>query len=137
MPNHRKPLIFPILLAGMALPLCAQSATPVGTPLDSTFARSATQPVDEEYTSLIRKYTTDPKFSSPLVDYLPGSKTVPTPIKTLGVIAGAPDVLPYAEGVAQYFRLLAASSPRVKVVSIGRSEEGREMIAAAIADESL
>jgi hypothetical protein len=133
MPNRRKSMIVPLLLAGMALTLCAQSAKP----LDESFARSSMQPVDEEYTSLIRKYTTDPKFSSSLVDDLPASKTVPTPMKTLGVIAGAPDVLPYAEDVAKYFRLLAASSPRVKVVSIGRSEEGREMIAAAIADESL
>ena len=45
--------------------------------------------------------------------------------------------LPYAEDVYKYFRLLAASTPRVKVVTIGHTEEGREMIAVAIADESL
>ena len=105
--------------------------------VDDSFARDPAQPLDETYTQLIHRYTTDPQFSSPLVDYLPASSTVPTPMKTLGVIAGAPDVLPYAEDVHKYFRLLAASSPRVKVVSIGRSEEGREMIAVAIADESL
>lgn len=33
-------------------------------------------------------------------------------------------------------RALAAASPRVKVMSIGKSEEGREMIAVAIADEA-
>jgi hypothetical protein len=93
--------------------------------------------MDEAYTAAIRRYTTDPQFSSPLVDYLPASNTVPTPMKTLGVIAGAPDMLPYAEDVYAYFRLLAATSPRVKVVTIGHSEEGREMIAVAIADEKL
>src|SRR5690606_15630669 len=36
-----------------------------------------------------------------------------------------------------YFRQLAAASPRVKVFSIGKSEEGREMIAVAVADETL
>jgi hypothetical protein len=71
------------------------------------------------------------------VDYLPASATVPTPAKVLGDVAGAPDMLPYAEDVYKYFRLLEKSSDRVKVVTIGQTEEGREMIAAAIADSSL
>ena len=105
--------------------------------LNPTFARDPKQPVDQPYTNAIHKYTTGPNFLSPLVDYLPASKTVPTPAKVLGDVAGAPDMLPYAEDVYKYFRLLETSSPRVKVVSIGHTEEGREMIAAAIADESL
>jgi hypothetical protein len=105
--------------------------------LNSAFARDPGQPIDQQYTDQIRKYTTDPSFISPLVDYLPASKTVPTPAKVLGDVAGAPDMLPYAEEVYKYFRLLDASSPRVKVFTIGHSEEGREMIAAAIADPKL
>src|SRR3979411_2157638 len=34
-------------------------------------------------------------------------------------------------------RMLAKASPRVRVYSIGRSEEGREMIAVAVASESV
>lgn len=105
--------------------------------LNSAFARDPGQPVDQQYTDQIRKYTTDPSFISPLVDYLPASKTVPTPAKVLGDVSGAPDMLPYAEDVYKYFRMLEASSPRVKVFSIGHTEEGREMIAAAIADPKL
>jgi hypothetical protein len=105
--------------------------------LNTNCDRDPKQPIDEEYTKKIQQYTTDPAFTSSLVDYLPASKTVPTPAKVLGDVAGAPDMLPYAEDVYKYFRMLAASSPRVKVYSIGKSEEGREMIAAAIADESL
>jgi hypothetical protein len=105
--------------------------------LTSAFARDPGQPVDQQYTDQIHKYTTDPSFISPLVDYLPASKAVPTPAKVLGDVSGAPDVLPYAEDVYKYFRLLEASSPRVKVFTIGQSEEGREMIAAAIADPKL
>jgi len=105
--------------------------------LNSPFARDPGQPVDRQYTDQILKYTTDPSFISPLVDYLPASKTVPTPAKVLGDISGAPDMLPYAEDVYRYFRLLEESSPRVKVFTIGHSEEGREMIAAAIADPKL
>jgi Zinc carboxypeptidase len=107
------------------------------TALNENFARDPKQSIDQAYTDHIRKYTTEPRFSSPLVDYLPASTTVPTPSKVLGDVAGAPDILPYAEDVYKYFRLLEKTSPRVKVVTIGHSEEGREMIAVAIADESL
>src|SRR5271166_5541085 len=105
--------------------------------LNSNFARDPGQPIDQPYTDHIHKYTTDPSFLSPLVDYLPASKTVPTPAKVLGDVSGAPDMLPYTEDVYKYFRLLEASSPRVKVFTIGHSEEGREMIVAAIADQNL
>src|SRR6202023_2186641 len=99
--------------------------------------RDASQAVDEEYTKKIREYTTEPFFNSPLTDYLPASKTVPTPQAVLGDIAGAPGKLPYAEEVYDYMRRLEKASPRVKVFSIGRTEEGREMIAVAIASEAI
>src|SRR5579871_5738252 len=100
------------------------------------FVRDAKIPIDEEYTKKIKEYTTEPYFSSPLVDYLPASKTVPTPKAVLGDIAGAPGRLPYAEEVYQYMRMLEKASPRVKVFSIGRTEEGREMIAVAVSSEA-
>src|SRR5580704_2274079 len=99
-------------------------------------ARDPKQPIDEAYTEKIHKYTTPPYFSSPLVDYLPASKTVPTPEVVLGDVAGAPGVLPYAEDVYTYMRLLEKATPRVKVVSIGTTEEGREMIAVAVSSEA-
>lgn len=40
-------------------------------------ARDPKQPVDEAYTAKMKKYTTAPYFTSPLVDYLPASKNVP------------------------------------------------------------
>ena len=116
--------------------LCALALTPLfGQSPD--FSRDPKQAVDDHYTQLIRQYTTAPAFNSPLTDYLPASQSVPAPDKVLGNVAGAPNMLPYAEDVYRYFRMLAAASPRIQVFSIGRSEEGREMIAAAIADESL
>ncbi|MBX7184641.1 MAG: hypothetical protein K1Y01_05785 [Vicinamibacteria bacterium] len=101
------------------------------------FVRDPKIAVDEEYTKKIKEYTTLPVFLSPLVDYLPASKNVPTPKSVIGDIAGAPGKLPYAEEVYQYMRLLEKASPRVKVFSIGKTEEGREMIAVAIASEAL
>ena len=106
------------------------------TNIDANYARDPQQPIDESYTQHIKQYTTESYFNSPLTDYLPASKTVPTPAKVLGDVSGAPGILPYAEDVYRYFRLLG-STPRVKVFSIGQTEEGREMIAVAIADETL
>ncbi len=105
--------------------------------LSMAYARDPAQLIDQTYTAHIRQYTTEPYFNSPLTDYLPASKTVPTPASVLGDVSGAPNMLPYAEDVYKYFRLLAASTPRVEVYTIGHTEEGREMIAVAIADPSL
>ncbi|HUF49359.1 MAG TPA: M14 family zinc carboxypeptidase [Longimicrobiales bacterium] len=93
------------------------------------------QPIDQEYTAQIRRFTTEPFFLTPLVDYLPASSTVPSPLKVLGHIAGAPDILSYPEEVNNYMRAVAAASPRVRVFSMGESEEGREMILVAVGDE--
>ncbi|HEU4477380.1 MAG TPA: M14 family zinc carboxypeptidase, partial [Pyrinomonadaceae bacterium] len=99
--------------------------------------RDPKQSIDEQYTSKIREYTTETFFNSPLTDYLPGSATVPTPKAVLGDVAGAPGKLPYAAEVYRYMRMLERASPRVKVFSIGTTEEGREMIAVAVASEGL
>jgi len=103
----------------------------------SPYARDPEQTVDESYSAKIREYTTDPSFNTPLTDYLPASSTVPTPRAVLGDVAGAPGILPHVADVHRYFRMLAAASPRVRVFSIGTSEEGREMIAVAVADSAL
>ncbi len=103
----------------------------------STPARDPAQKIDEEYTKKIREYTTETFFLSPLVDYLPLSEGVPTPKAVLGDVAGAPGKLPYSADVHRYMRMLEAATPRVRVRSIGTSEEGREMIAVAVASEEL
>src|SRR5436853_396273 len=130
------------LLALFAAPLGAQSSTTQqqGSSADLWTARPGRDPgqaIDEDYTRKIREYTTEPFFLSPLVDYLPASKTVPTPKAVLGDIAGAPTKLPDSKEVYAYMRLLAKSSPRVRVCSIGKTEEGREMVAVAVASEEL
>ncbi len=126
-----------IFLASV-LALVALSTSAATDPNGSiTYARDPAQPIDQAYTAQIREFTTEPSFNSPLTDYLPASSSVPTPEKVLGHIAGAPNYLPYSADVYRYFRALAAASPRVKVFSIGKTEEGREMIAVAVADENL
>src|ERR1700681_3436469 len=84
----------------------------------------------------IAKATTDPHFLSPWVSYLPQSSTVVSPQKFLGRIPGAPGEFVDSGKAYAYCRALAASSPRVRVFTIGRSEEGRDIMMLAIADES-
>src|SRR5256712_237838 len=119
----------------MALVLCVFFAPRVRADGETAAGRDAKQPVDEAYTAKMKKYTTEPFFTSPLVNYLPASKNVPTPEAVLGDVAGAPGILPYAEDVYRYMRLLEKASPRVKVFSIGTTEEGREMLAVAVSSE--
>ncbi len=89
-----------------------------------------------EYTKKIKEFTTESFFSTELVDHLPLSSCVPAPDAFLHHIVGAPDVLDYTKDINAYLRLLASKSPRVKVWSIGASEEGREMLVAAVSDET-
>jgi len=111
----------------MVAPGCAwaaQSSAPCGVKDDAA------------YTAAIRKNTTEPFFSTELVDHLPLSSCVPAPDTYLGHIVGAPDVLDHVAEINGYMHLLASRSPRVRVFSMGQSEEGREMILVAIADEA-
>ncbi len=83
----------------------------------------------------IAKATTEPRFLSPWISYLPDSSTVPSPRRFLGRIPGAPGELVDSAKAYAYCRALAAASPRVRVFTIGRSEEGRDILLLAIADE--
>src|SRR5215510_15061251 len=112
------------------------ASTAVAGASDDLPGRDPKQAIDTEYTKKILEYTTQPMFASSLVDYLPASKTVPTPKAVLGDIAGAPGILPYSKQVYEYMRMLEKASPRVKVYSIGETEEGREMIAVAVSSEA-
>jgi hypothetical protein len=97
---------------------------------------SAQQAVDKEYTAKIAEYLQDERISTELVDYLPASATVPTPLKVLGHIVGTPGVLDRSADIYKYFDAVDKASPRVKVWRIGKTEEGRDMIIAAVADEA-
>jgi len=99
-------------------------------------AARAQQAIDSAYTVQIKQDLEDPRISTELVNYLPASTTVPSPLKVLGHIIGAPGILDRSADIYKYFDALANTSPRVKVWRIGKTEEGRDMILAAIADEA-
>src|SRR5580700_8131855 len=100
------------------------------------FSLAAQQKNDEAYTAKIREFTTESFLTTELVDHLPASASVPTPDKVLGYIVGAPNKLTYTKDIYRYMRELEKASKRVKVFTIGRSEEGREIMLAAVSDEA-
>jgi hypothetical protein len=121
--THRS-LFTGLLLVAGALPLGAQRGP---------------QPIDSAYTARILELTpTHPThtFITDLVNYLPRSDHVPTPLSVLGYVPGTIGRLAYSDEAARYFRAVDAASDRVQVVSVGKSEEGREMVMAIIADEA-
>ncbi len=94
------------------------------------------QPQDAEYGRLIDQHLIDKRFTTELVDHLPASNTVPSPLKFFGRIPGTPGELTYAADIHRYYRELARTSPRVKYMTLGTTEEGREQVVIAIADEA-
>jgi Zinc carboxypeptidase len=98
-------------------------------------ARAADQAMDEVFAHHQQQWITKPEFSSPLVDHLPTSTTVPSPRDVLGDDIGAPRVLHYYADVLKYYRALADKSPRVKIIPTGKTEEGRETVLVLISSE--
>ncbi len=91
---------------------------------------------DDAYTSKILADTTEKFFLTELVDHLPASDTVPTPEKVLGYIAGAPNHLTYSKDIYKYMHALEGASKRVKIFSLGKTEEGRDTMILAVSDEA-
>jgi len=84
----------------------------------------------------IAQATGDKRFRSPWVWYVPASASVPSPEKFFGRIMGAPGELADSGKSYAYLRALTAASPRARLFTIGRSEEGRDIVLLAIADEA-
>src|SRR3954462_10848386 len=107
-----------LLFAAVALP-AQQMVTETGDPA---------QTQDEDFAASVKQWTTQPYFISPIVDHLPRVQAVPSPRDLLGYHIGAPAKLTYYADILKYYRALAAATPRVRVESIGRSDEDRELV---------
>src|SRR5689334_17656658 len=93
---------------------------------------------DEDFAKSVKEWTTRPEFISPLVDHLPKVVGVPSPKDVLGHHIGEPKKLTYYADILKFYRALAAATPRVKVQSIGKSNEGRDLIVVYVgSDESI
>jgi len=133
MPRRLTRMLFLTCLLGLVLAGGPAVLSGTGAP---QVKAAPPQKVDAEYTAKIKEYTQDPRILTELVDHLPASATVPTPLKFLGRVVGMPDELTYYKDIQRYFEALAKAAPtRSKLFTIGKSEEGRDMIVMAIADE--
>lgn len=98
--------------------------------------KMAAQTNDAEYTKRILDNTPDKRILTEWVDHLPASATVPTMLKMLGYVAGENGNLTYSADIYKYLDAVDAASARVTCWSIGKTEEGRDTRACAIADEA-
>lgn len=98
--------------------------------------RDPNQKQDETYAKNYLEWLASPKHGSPLVDHLPIVPGVPTPRDILGYHIGAPRQLTYYADQLKYYKALAAASPRVKIETIGTSDEGRELVVVWISSEA-
>ena len=94
------------------------------------------QTQDAQYGKLIDQYLVDKRFTTELVDHVPASDTVPSPLKFFGRIPGTPGELTYAKDIERYYQELARTSKRVKFWKLGTTEEGRDQVVIAIGDEA-
>ncbi|HMC76851.1 MAG TPA: hypothetical protein VKH34_06950, partial [Vicinamibacterales bacterium] len=122
-------------LVGAAL-LLAVASLPAQQMVTETF--DPAQPQDPDFAKSVKEWTTQPYFISPLVDHLPLVKGIPTPKAVLGYHVGAPYKLTYYADILKYYRALAAATPRVKIETIGKSDEGRELVVVWVSsDENI
>src|SRR5262249_34288926 len=123
--------LLPLLLA--LPPVMAALSAERSLPADISFKPDTPEAGSVE---AVARFATEPRFLSPWVAYVPASDAVPSPAKHLGHLVGAPGELTHAGTIQSYVRALAKASPRVRVETIGRTEEGRDIVLVAIADEA-
>ena len=99
-------------------------------------AAPAAQKLDVDYTARIKAATADPRILTELVDHMPASDKVPSPLKFFGYVPGEPGHMTYYKDIARYLDALDKASDRVTMFKIGVSDEGRDMYGIAVADES-
>jgi len=98
--------------------------------------RDPLQVQDEDFARAYKEWTGEPIYGSPLVDHLPRVPGIPMPKDILGHHIGAPRTLTYYEDILKYYRALAAATPRVKIETIGTSDEGRELVVVWVSSDA-
>src|SRR3954464_12728174 len=136
MPTRRRPAR---LFAGFCTILLAVGSAALSQSTENKgVAGQAVASDDPDFARAVKEWTTRPEFSSPLVDHLPKASGIPSPKDVLGHHIGEPKKLTYYADILKYYRALAAASPRVKVTTIGKSHEGRDLVVVFVgADESI
>jgi hypothetical protein len=123
---------------GVALLMVMIASVPMPAQQMVTETRDPAQTQDEDFAKTVKEWTTAPNFTSPLVDHLPKVPGIPSPKDILGYHIGAPGKLTYYADALKYYRALAAATPRVKIETIGKSDEDRELVVVWVSsDENI
>ncbi len=118
-----------LLASGIAATSRAQQAV--------TETRDPRQQQDADFAKAYAQWTTEPRYGSPLVDHLPRVAGIPTPKEVLGYHIGQPKTLTYYENALKYYRALEKAAPtKVKIETIGKSDENRELVVVWISSEA-
>ncbi len=125
----------PCRVSRLGTALCLLATTTLSAQQMVTETRDPRQQQDEAFAKAYAQWTSEPRFGSPLVDHLPKVPGVPSPKNVLGYYIGAPKTLTYYADLLKYYRALAAASPRVQVETIGKSDEGRELVVVWVSSE--
>jgi 8-oxo-dGTP pyrophosphatase MutT (NUDIX family) len=126
--DPRRALLSLAALVAVAATLPAQQFT--------TDTRDPKQRQDPGFERDYKAWLANPRHGSPLVDHLPLVAGIPTPKDVLGHHIGAPKTLTYYADQLRYYRALAKATPRVRVETIGRSDEGRELVVVWVTSEA-
>ena len=119
----------------------AVAALILGARLDAQVAvtetRDPRQQQDPDFAKVYAQWTTEPRYGSPLVDHLPRVSGIPMPKDILGYHIGRPKTLTYYADALKYYRALEKAAPgKVKIETIGRSDEDRELVIVWISSEA-
>jgi hypothetical protein len=135
MHTHMSRGVFSIaLILAVVLALAAGVHARQGSGQPARPAGARAQPIDQEYTKRILDATPDKRILTELVDHMPASATVPSPLKFFGYVPGENSRVTYHKDIVAYYQAIAKASDRVKLWEIGKTEEGRPMVALAVAD---
>jgi len=123
------------LLAGVSLLAAGLAGSGVQGADDAGLPNSiGGLPIDKVSTEAIRAATTEKRFLNDWISVIPDHPTIPSPRDYLGYIAGTAGEMTNVAEIHGYMRAIADATDRAKVVSLGQTAEGREMIALIIAD---
>src|SRR5579862_5618972 len=125
-----------VLTGLLGLSLCFMATARLPGQQWVTEMRDPKQVQDDDFSKAFVDWTGEAKYGSPLVDHLPKVAGIPTPKDILGYHIGAPRKLTYYADILKYYRALEKARPRVKVESIGKSDEGRELVVVWVSSDA-
>ena len=104
-----------------------------------TETRDPAQPQDEDFAKLVKEWTTQPYFMQPARRSPAEGRRASRRRRTCSAITSARrPSSPTTPTSLKYYRALAAATPRVKIETIGKSDEDRELVVVWVSsDENI